>query len=119
MTAQVYRMYNGERAEANYCFSIIAWDTGAKYVVPKQDVEGQRVFNDERIQMALGVSNDLPTTAREWAILAAYNAGWMMGLFEDEGNKSELLDLLIEDEQEYADRTWEKNFGSRSDSDSI
>jgi hypothetical protein len=111
MTAQVYRMYNGERAEANYCFSIIAWDAGAKYVVPKQDASGQRVFNDERLQMITGGLSDLPTAAREWAILASYNAGWMMGLFEDEGNKSEFLDLLIEDEQEYADRTWEKYFG--------
>lgn len=119
MTAQVYRMYSGERAEANYCFSIIAWDTGAKYIVPRQDASGQSVFNDERLQMITGGLGDLPATAREWAILASYNAGWMMGLFEDEGNKSKFLELLIEDEQEYADKTWEKYFGSSSDSDSI
>ncbi len=119
MTAQVYRMYSGERDESNYRFSIIAWDTGAKYVVPKQDASGQSVFNDERMQMAIGVHDELPITAREWAILASYNAGWMMNLFEDEGNKSQFLDLLIEDEQQYADQTWEKYHGSSSDSGSI
>jgi hypothetical protein len=38
----------------------------------------------------------------------ANNAGWGMGLFEVENADSEFMDLLVEDEQEYADEMSEK-----------
>ncbi len=110
MTAQVYRMYRGDKAEDTYVFSIVASEREARFVVPSTDLETQEVFNQERIrELMLGVEPDaLPKTPEEWAILAAYNAGRSMNLFPVEGATSPDFDFLVEEEQEYADANAEK-----------
>ncbi len=108
--AKLFRMYAGERADDNYCFSIVASDTFVQYVIPKDATEYQSVFDSERIRtMIAGTDNaDLPTDPVGWAVFASYNAGWGMGLVEVENADSEFMDLLVEDEQEYADEIFEK-----------
>ena len=108
--AKLFRMYSGEQADDNYRFSIVASDTFVQYVIPKNPTEYQSVFDSERIRTMIAGTDkaDLPTDPVGWAIFASYNAGWGMGLVEVENADSEFMDLLVEDEQEYADAMSEK-----------
>lgn len=108
--AKLFRMYAGERADDNYRFSIVASDTFVQYVTPSNPTDYQSVFDSERIRnMIAGTDkDDLPTDPVGWAIFASYNAGRSVNLFEVENADSEFMDLLVEDEQEYADEMSEK-----------
>ena len=108
--AKLFRMYAGERADDNYRFSIVASDTFVQYVIPSDPTDYQSVFDSERIRnMIAGTDNDdLPKDPVGWAIFASYNAGRGVNLFEVENADSEFMDLLVEDEQEYADEISEK-----------
>ena len=103
-------MYAGEKADYNYRFSIVASNTFVQYVIPKDATEYQSVFDSERIRnMIAGTDKaELPTDPVGWAVFASYNAGWGMGLVEVEHADSEFMELLVEDEQEYADEMSEK-----------
>jgi|688.fasta_scaffold1163211_2 hypothetical protein len=108
--AKLFRMYVGERADDNYVFSIVASDAIVQYVIPSDPTDYQSVFDSERIRNIIaGVDKDhLPKDPVGWAILASYNAGRDVNLFEVENAESEFMDLLVEDEQEYADAMAEK-----------
>ena len=108
--AKLFRMYVGERADDNYVFSIVASDTFVQYVTPSDPTDYQSVFDSERIRNIIaGVDkDDLPKDPVGWALLASYNAGRDVNLFEVENAESEFMDLLVEDEQEYADEIFEK-----------
>jgi hypothetical protein len=110
MMAKLYRMYSGEKAEDNYVFSVISTDNEVRYVVPREDVEYGSIFNDDRIkELVLGADpENIPTDPAGWALLATYNAGFNMNLFEVEGADTEDIESLLEDEQEYADANAEK-----------
>jgi hypothetical protein len=103
--AKIFRMYHGERDDHNYVFSIVASDTFVQYVVPSNPTEYQSVFDGERIRTLIAGTDkdDLPKDPLGWAILASYNAGWGMGLVEVENADHESMDLLVAEEQEYAD----------------
>ena len=108
--AKLFRMYAGEREDFNYRFSIVASNTFVQYVIPSDPTDYQSVFDSERIRnMIAGTDkDDLPTDPVNWAIFASYNAGRGVNLFEVENADSEFMDLLVEDEQEYADAMAEK-----------
>lgn len=107
---KLYRMYNGEKAEDTYIFSVVSTDNEARYIVPRGDVEYGSIFNDDRIkELVLGAEpENIPTDPAGWALLATYNAGFNMNLFEVEGAETEDIESLLEDEQEYADASAEK-----------
>jgi len=110
MTAQLYRMYHGEKAEDTYVFSVVASNTDARYVVPTRDEELNSVFNQERINELIMRADEenIPKDPDGWALVATYNAGFNMNLQRIEGAESENMESLIEDEQEYADANAEK-----------
>lgn len=107
MTTQLYRMYSGDQAEYNYRFSVLASDNEVKYVVPSDDVELGSVFNQDRIKELIIRSEEgsIPTDPEGWALLATYNAGFGMNLYPVGAPVDEDIDLIIEDEQEYANET--------------
>lgn len=110
MTMKLYRMYNGEKADDNYVFSVIAGNNEVRYVVPENDVENSKVFNDDRIKELVDGAEEenIPTDPNGWALLATYNAGFGMELHPVEGADTEDIESLLEDEQEYANVLGEK-----------
>lgn len=110
MTMKLYRMYNGEKADDNYVFSVLASNNEVRYVVPENDVENNKVFNDDRIKQLVASADEenIPTDPDGWALLATYNAGFGMNLYPVEGADTEDTESLLEDEQEYANALGEK-----------
>lgn len=110
MTAKLYRMYNGEKADDNYVFSVVASDNEVRYVVPEGDVETRLIFNQDRITDLVSRSEkeSIPTDSDGWALLATYNAGFGMELHPVENSETDDIDDLVEDEQEYANAMAEK-----------
>lgn len=110
MTYKLYRMYNGEKADDNYVFSVIAGKNEVHYVVPENYIEYSRVFNAERINdlVSRAEKESIPTDPAGWALLATYNAGFGMNLFTVDDEDTEDIKSLMEDEQEYADALGEK-----------
>lgn len=108
--AKLFRMYAGEKEDFNYRFSIVASDSFVQYVIPSNPTDYQSVFDSERIRnMIAGTDKEeLPTDPVGWAIFASYNAGRDVNLFEVENADSEFMDLLVEDEQEYANEMSKK-----------
>jgi hypothetical protein len=120
MTAQVFRFYDKKTKDPkNYQFSIVASDEMAQYVVPygRPDIAG--TWNPSRVSMFIeeSVRNNepLPTNPAEWATLLRYSIKYY--LFFD-GETSFSYDLLLEDEQKYADDTFKK-YKDTSGSESI
>jgi hypothetical protein len=110
MTMKLYRMYNGEKADDNYVFSVVAGKNEVHYVVPENDFETKSVFNEDRIKdLILNADEEnIPTDPEGWALVATYNAGFGMELHPVEGADTEDIESLLEDEQEYADALGEK-----------
>jgi hypothetical protein len=110
MTTKLYRMYNGEKADDNYAFSVVASNNEVHYVVPSSDVEYNNIFNEDRIKdLVLNAEEEnIPTDPDGWALVATYNAGFGMELHPVEGADTEDIESLLEDEQEYADALGEK-----------
>ena len=110
MTMKLYRMYNGEKADDNYVFSVIAGNNEVHYVVPENDTENQSIFNEDRIkELVAGADEEnIPTDPEGWALLATYNAGFGMELHPVEGADTDDFESLLEDEQEYADELGKK-----------
>lgn len=110
MTAKVYRFYtNDNPQDRNYTFSIVASETNAEYVVPKESVNLRDTFNSRRIDdILVGLDeNEIPDTPELWAALASLNVG-RLALFPVEGLTGEETEDLVPDEQAYADATAEK-----------
>ena len=110
MTTKLYRMYNGEKADDNYAFSVVASNNEVHYVVPVGDVEYNSIFNEDRIKSLVlnAEEENIPTDPEGWALVATYNAGFGMELHPVEGADTEDIESLLEDEQEYADALGEK-----------
>lgn len=110
MTAKLYRMYHGEKADDNYVFSVIASNNEVHYVVPENDVETSKYFNSDRIKdlVAGADKENIPSDPEGWALIATYNAGFNMGLHPVDGFETDDIESLIEDEQEYADALGKK-----------
>ncbi len=107
---KLYRMYNGEKADDNYVFSVIAGKNEVHYVVPENDVENNSIFTEDRIKdlVAGAEEANIPKDPEGWALLATYNAGFGMELHPVEGADTEDFNSLFEDEQEYANALGEK-----------
>lgn len=110
MTAKLYRMYNGEKADDNYVFSVVAGNNEVRYVIPENDMENNSIFNEDRIKDLVSNTSEenMPTEPDGWALLATYNAGFGMELHPVVGADSENIEYLLEDEQEYANALGKK-----------
>lgn len=110
MKYKLFRMYNGEKTDDNYAFSVVAGNNEVHYVVPKDSTEYALIFNDERIKdLVIGADpENIPTDPTGWALLASYNAGFNMNLFTVDNTDTDDFELLLEDEQEYADTNAKK-----------
>lgn len=111
MTSQVYRFYNSNGTnEWNYEFSIVASEEEARFVIPFGRPDYDAVYNQDRItnhiKNLIRDGEPLPTSPEDWALLSAYNINY--NLLAIENQTSMFFDLLVNDEQKYADKTFKK-----------